>query len=179
MTTKLINITADNVYREDEAAKAQHGLYVLFFQNKRNEDIYDNNKNREKIIVHRNSISIKPGKFENGFSNRLTGYKKHLHIRKANKEKEYVFNESFIGAIVLSLDNIEIGFEKRYSPRIFENYWILHINKALEDKRLIHSKRIKQNPRTEWIYAEPEFTETIMQECTFLANKLSQKINSF
>jgi len=177
MTTRLFNTITDNAFDKEGAENTRHGLYILFFQNKMDQDIYDNNKNREKIVVHRNSISIKPGKFESGFDNRLAGYKNHLHILKSNKEKEFVFRESYLGAIVLNLDQIDVGLKKQHNPRIFENYWILSINKMLEDKRLTDSQRIKQNSRTEWIYAEKEFGERIKQECTGLAKRISYTIN--
>ena len=177
MTTRLFNTITDNTFDKEGAENTQQGLYILFFQNKMDQDIYDNNKNREKIIVHRNSISIKPGKFESGFNERLAGYKKHLHIRKSDEEKEFVFRESYLGAIVLSLDELDIGLKKQHTPRIFENYWILCINKVLESKKLTDSQRIKQNSRTEWIYAEPEFGKRITQECIGMAMKLSSTIN--
>lgn len=60
-------------------------LYFWFFSNESDEDVWDNNRGREKVIIRAHARSVRPGKFEVGrsgtrtFLRRVQEYDDHLH----------------------------------------------------------------------------------------------------
>lgn len=126
------------------------GLYVLVFLNLSNQDIYDNNPGREKIVVYPQSISIKPGKFEGGLLKRMSEYRKHLHIKPERNGKYFVFDECFSGLIAFDTHELQVGVDSANSARVFECYWNSCILDLLMKDGRLSSSRFTQNKRTEW-----------------------------
>jgi hypothetical protein len=66
-------------------ANVPNGLYFWFFSNESDEDVWDNNRGREKVIIRKRGRSVRPGKFEAGrtglrtFLRRVQEYDDHLH----------------------------------------------------------------------------------------------------
>jgi hypothetical protein len=152
----MINtICAENLGNNLESIPAaESGLYILMFLNSGDKDIYDNNIGREKIVVYSHSTSIKSGKFERGLGKRLSEYKKHLHIRKENDSKEFVFSQCFYRGFVFDTHAINLGVDNTTSAKIFENYWNCCLLDFLKRNNLIGSPRITQSYRSEWWYLE-------------------------
>ena len=66
-------------------ANVPNGLYFWFFSNESDEDVWDNNRSREKVVIRARGRSVRPGKFEAGrsgqrtFLRRVQNYDDHLH----------------------------------------------------------------------------------------------------
>ncbi len=122
----------------------------MAFLNIRNQDVYDNNPGREKIVVHSRSTSIKTGKFEGGLLKRINEYKKHLHVYSESNDKCFIFEECFSGLIVFDTNALRLGVGSCNAAKVFECYWNGAIVDFLNKNGDLGSSRFVQNKRTEW-----------------------------
>jgi hypothetical protein len=130
------------------------GLYLFFFANSLDEAILDNNKDRKKTVIHRRGASLKPGKFENGFLERLSNYQSHLHWVAADGSVDLVFARCFRRGFVLDLSNCDIGLPS--AARVFERYWVDSIYQFTKGEGHWADSSVKQKLRSEWRYLNPE-----------------------
>jgi hypothetical protein len=97
-----------------ELNEITNGLYLLIFENKTNLDIRDNSK----VVCPANSLSIKPGKFENG-AFRYKSYYEETHIDGTNINN---FNQCLIHAQIFDLGD-DLIIPRISNTRYFENLW--------------------------------------------------------
>lgn len=130
----------------------RQGLYVFVFANE-GADVLDNPKNavRRKIVVRRQGVSIKPGKFEKGLAVRLASYNEHLHRTGAGGQPEFVLGECFKHAYLLDLTRA-VSAVGAPAP-IFERYWIEAVNRYLTASGML-SRSSRQKKRSEWRHIE-------------------------
>lgn len=156
---------------------AESGLYILVFSNPGDEDIYDNNIGREKIVVYSHSASIKSGKFERGLGKRLSDYQKHLHVRRENGAREFVFNQCFYRGFVFDTHSINLELANAKSARVFENYWNCCLVEFLRKNNLIEFPGIPQNYRTEWWHLEEKsFSDSLIAAVEKNTYEVARKI---
>ncbi|WP_437974429.1 hypothetical protein WMF11_38985 [Sorangium sp. So ce295] len=126
------------------------GLYVFFFTNDLTEVVRDNNRGREKTVIHAAGASLKPGKFEGGLVRRMAEYQAHLHWVDTLGRQNWVFTQCFRFGILLDLSQCDLGLPS--SARVFERYWIDSVNQFIDKERLWAP--IRQLARSEWNYIE-------------------------
>ncbi len=136
-----------------EHAGVREGLYVFLFANRADVPVFDDNPTR-KIVVHRDGLSIKPGKFEQGFAVRVADYIKHLHRERLNNVPVPVFGESFVFGYWLDLSSLAQSVPA--PARVFERYWTEAVGTFLIAHGLLAGPEIKQKARAEWRYLRPE-----------------------
>ena len=125
------------------------GLYVMVFANDDDLEVRDNNKGREKTVIHAHGASLKPGKFEAGLVTRLTNYSGHLHRLQRNGSMDMVFASCLRRLLVLDLSGVDLGVS---AARVFERYWVHGAGSFLRDKRLVGD--LPQIERSEWRYLD-------------------------
>lgn len=130
-------------------AGAAEGLYVFVFRNDESRPVYDNNPKR-KVVIHEEGLSIKPGKFEKGFSVRLENYYDHLHRVRRRNSPVPVLAESLLSGFCLDLSGVAGTIPR--PARVFERYWTEAVNAFLEANGLLAEAPIKQLKRSEWRY---------------------------
>jgi hypothetical protein len=135
-------------------AEVSQGLYLFLFSNEADEHVYDNPKNegRRKIVVHKCGLSVKAGKFEAGFVNRVREYNEHLH-RVRSGGREWVLGQTFRGGYLLDLTAI-VEVMGSGSAGVFEAYWIEAVDAFLKVHGLLADPPIVQRRRSEWRYLE-------------------------
>jgi hypothetical protein len=126
------------------------GLYVFFFINELTESIRDNNKGREKTVIHASGASLKPGKFEGGVVRRLMEYQDHLRWVDARGVQNWVFTQCFRFGLLLDLSQCNLGLPS--ASRVFERYWVDSVSHFIDRERLWAP--VRQLARSEWNYID-------------------------
>lgn len=126
------------------------GLYLMILDNSDGLAIKDKNKNNKtdsigKVVVPEKSISIKFGKFENGFLNRMRGYSKHLH--RASEFDFSVFQSVLNKCYCLDLSLID-KIKPKFNPAaIYESFWNRSLHFHFLERGLLAPN---QNMRSEY-----------------------------
>jgi len=123
---------------------SKQGLYVMVFKNRFNSDIFDNNR-LKKVVVFKDRCSVKSGKYESSFENRIKSYRNHLHINNGFSKK-FVFDESL--CFLYTVDTSKYQSDLILS-RSLESIWNQKIYNFLKSRLLIEESN--HNKRSEWI----------------------------
>lgn len=159
-------------------AGVREGLYVFVFFNGMDQDVrdYPKNASRQKIVVHRRGMSIKPGTFAEGFITRVRDYDQHLHrAPTGGGEPEWALAESFREGFLLDLTSTarSIGV----SAGVFEAYWIEAVNAYLKAASLLADPPIVQLERSEWRHLKLEgWTTEIRDEFYDYMKGVTQRV---
>jgi len=151
-----------NTKHSSTLKEIKNGLYCLVFINSSTSPIRDKNKKNiphpflGKIVIPPKSTSIKFGKFENGFFNRMKQYNKHFHY-ECDPRRE-IFSDVLFSAYALNLDETQGSNSNIIASRIYEQYWNQLIHKFLIENGLLSPS---QNIRSEYRTIE---TDLSMQE---------------
>jgi hypothetical protein len=146
------------------------GLYVFVFRNKSPNDVIDNNK-KAKIVIRRQGVSLKPGKFEQTLLWRLHSFNTHLREPRSPQEIELVFFDCLVGGYVLDLSSVATEY---CAARVFERYWLEGINHFLDREKVLAPEQLS---RAEWRYLDPaRWTSDVEDKLRAYVHTLGEQI---
>jgi hypothetical protein len=146
-----LNFNSKEDLRKSGLNSISVGLYVMIFDNRVNEDVRDKNPSRNvrdeflgKVVIPKDTITVKSGKFEKNFLHRMKGYYEHLH-HSSNPEFSVYQN---ILKLCYCLDLTTMVRKNYFNPAaVYEQYWNRSIFNYLSENNLLASS---QNNRSEY-----------------------------
>lgn len=121
------------------------GLYVMVFTND-GAAVRDDNKGREKVIVHAGGASLKSGKFEHGLEDLAWRYHSHLLRDVSSRGPTHILSECLVQVLVLDLTSSPLQLP---AARVFEKFWNESFLQWLGARGAL-TRHPKQLMRSEW-----------------------------
>lgn len=157
-------------YLPDDLNTVKEGLYIMIYQNSKDEDVLDRNR-KPKPIILKNSYSLKSGKFEGGLEGRLKDYHRHLH-RKSDPKRS-VFQECLMNLFVVETSDI-LDEEGLITSRVFEQYWNSKIKQTLKERDYLDE--LNTNNRSEWVQLKNIDYNQFVGEIIELKSELNENV---